>query len=238
MTSDHDNIFTVTDSIADILDTVENYNRLADYALKLIIACLAVTSAILFADVITYIYDFNSDVPYLGDYRISTGNFLIISAIALLTGTFVLFTVAYFTNRNARKMVTKKTTHMDRKGRKEEIIKFIMSIDWTETIAKVRKAKVAFAIYNATIVGIYALMIYFVFSVVTTLTISSFIYAISAGVYFLLYELLLVAVSVMLSILTETRRIRSSFREISNLNEIIAQMRWFVEEFERSNFQA
>jgi uncharacterized membrane protein YdcZ (DUF606 family) len=177
-------------------------------------------------------------VPYLGEYRISTGNFLIISAIAFLTGTFVLFTVAYFTNRDARKMVTKKTARIDRKGGKEEIIKFIMSIDWTETIAKVRKAKVAFAIYNATIVGIYALMIYFVFSVVTTLTISSFIYAISAGIYFLLYELLLVAVSVMLSILTETRRIRSSFREISNLNEIIGQMRWFVEEFERSNFQA
>ena len=238
MNSDNDNIFTVTDSIADILDTVENYNRLADYALKLIIAGLAVTSAILFADVITYRYDFRNVVPYLGEYRISAGTFLKISAIVFLVGTVVLFAVSYFTNRNARRMVTRKTSRIDRKGGKEGIVKFITSIDWAETIGKVHKAKRAFALYNSTIVGIYALMIYLVFSVVTTLTIRSLIFATFPGIYFLLYELLLVAVSVMLSVLTEIRRIRSSFREISNLNEIIAQMRWFVEEFERSNFQA
>ncbi len=238
MNSDNDNIFTVTDSIADILDTVENYNRLADYALKLIISSLAVTSAILFADVITYRYDFRNVVPYLGAYRISAGNFLIISFIVFLAGTVVLFAAAYFTNRNARKTVTRKTSRIDRKGGKEGIVKFITSIDWAETIWKVHKAKRAFALYNSTIVGIYALMIYLVFSVVTTLTIRSLLFATVPGIYFLLYELLLVAVSIMLSVLTEIRRIRSSFKEINNLNEIIAQMRWFVEEFERSNFQA
>ena len=190
MNSDNDNIFTVTDSIADILDTVENYNRLADYALKLIIAGLAVTSAILFADVITYRYDFRNVVPYLGYYRISAGTFLKISAIVFLVGTVVLFAVSYFTNRNARRMVTRKTSRIDRKGGKEGIVKFITSIDWAETIGKVHKAKRAFALYNSTIVGIYALMIYLVFSVVTTLTIRSLIFATFPGIYFLLYELL------------------------------------------------
>lgn len=238
----------VMDSIDDLsgaLKKIERYNYLFYLTGRMIISVLSFMVILFFAYFILLEHDFQEINPYLGTVKLSGygigGYYLDVSGIMMIIGAVAVYIVTVLLNRRALRKREWKAVPFDRSKGRDEIVGAITGIDWEKTRKELKRAKFSFIIYNLSIIGIYSFLLFFillflfVFSSVLILFLIHFTASIATN-FPLIYSILL-AISVLLSLLILRKTLKASLHELGGLDVILDQLRWFLDEFEKSGLQ-
>ncbi len=246
-----DELMKAMDSMDDLsasLKKLERYNYLFSFTGRMIFSVLLFLVIALFSYILVLESDFQSINPYLGTIRLSGasnfGTFIQVYDFVLLLGALGLYITTVNLNRRALMRRNWDIVPFDRTKGKDGLIGAIANIDWDKARKDLKGAKLSFVLYNITTVGVYSFLLFFavylvyffvvgplVFHSLQVLNIS---FTLTFGVMYIAISLTAVAIALWVL----RKKIRSSIDELRDLDTILREMRWFLDEFEKSGFQA
>lgn len=236
------------DELSGSLKKLERYNFLFYLTGRMIITALIFLVVVLFVYVLLLMNNFHEINPSFGTVRLSGaadfGTFLNIFALALITGAVVVYGMTLRMNRRALGAGKWEADAFDRTTGRNGLLGAITGIDWAKARNQLKKAKFSFVLYNLSIVGIYSFLIFFVLLFLSFFVFSfvlSFIMNALNTSLGLDYEFLYAVISalaILISVVILRKNLKKSFVELRELDTMLSELRWFLDEFEKSGFQA
>lgn len=239
MTVDVEKAMDSAEHLSRRIDDIDYYISLSRVTFYLAMALLVVVAIVLLIEIFVEMVDFQQInyslwSIYMGGYgAIFGGTFTAVPSLAFLIGTVFL----YFYSKHLIKIHRRKEVLLnkfDRSKGKDELVRFIAGIDWSDTLSKTRKAKISFGIYSASIVGVNSVVIF----AAILLFFAEIIFMTSSILSINMDFLIMVVVSIVLSITLQMKSVRSALSEFRDVEYLHSQLRMFVEEFQRSAIQA
>ena len=246
-----ENLSKAMDSMDELfasLKKVERYNFLYYLTGRMVATVLMFLAVAFFVYILMLMNNFQDLNPYLGTIRLSGsadfGTFLHLFFIVLLVGAVTVFITNVRMNRLALRAGRWEPELFDRSKGKDELLGAITKIDWEKAKKELRISKLSFVLYNISRVGIYSFLMFFVLLflysfivgpiVETVLRVLNVPYIVPFGLVYAVISVLAVFISV--GILR--KNLRNSVIELRELDNILGELRWFLNEFEKSGFQA
>ena len=244
---DLDRAMDSMDELSLALKKIDRYNFLFYLTGRMIISVLVFAALLLFGYILLLMHDFQNINPYFGTIKTGGygigGTFVDVFVIFLVIGAAAVYLETVFLNRALRGRDLNIVPFDRTKGR-DGIAGAITGIDWGKTRSELKSARFSFIIYNVSIIGIYSFLLFFILQVLYIFLSTVIIYflhitvSLSGTLYFQSTFAALAVLSVVISIAILRKKLRESFRELKELDGILEQLRWFLDEFEKSGFQA
>ncbi len=236
------------DELSSSLKKIERYNYLFYLTGRMVLTVLMFLAVAFFVYILILMNNFQEINPYLGTIRLSGaanfGTYLDLFTLALAVGAVIVFFVNVRMNRRALSSRQWEPETFDRSKGKDELLGTITRIDWAKAKSELSLAKLSFVLYNASIVGIYSflmffvlmLLFYFVFGLIIDLIMMAL--NVTYGLSFALMYIIMSILAVLISVGILRKRLRESLVELKGLDSMLNELRRFLDEFEKSGFQA
>lgn len=238
-----DPMLKVKESAEDLdstLNRINKYLSLFYVTWKMIVATLVFLAVALLIDNVVYVRDFQVMNSSLGSISLSNSNFggtfLDVLFFCVFVGAILVYVFSVHLNRIFFKGQKWKVHHYDSAKGPEEVVRFITGTNWEDTISDLKRAKISFILYNVSLVGVYSFLLFFVLLFGLSFGIAAS-RLISIYLLFPYYSIIAGIIAVFLSVVILRKRLHSSASELWETDEILKQLRWFADEFEKSGFQ-
>lgn len=235
------------DELSTSLKKIERYNHLFYLTGRMVLTVLMFLAVAFFLYVLILMNNFQDINPNLGTIRLSGaanfGTFLNLYTLVLAIGAVAVFIVNVRMNRRALRSKQWEPEVFDRSRGKDELLGAITRIDWAKAKGELRLAKLSFVLYNASIVGIYSFLVFFIlqigffFGFDFLLSIGMSLLHASYSQSFVFAHVILSVLAVLISVGILRKRLRESVVELRGLDNILNELRWFLDEFEKSGLQ-
>lgn len=237
-------MFEAVDDLIISLRKIDRYYSFRLTCWRIIVYILLFVAASLSIYICMLNLSFHNVNPYFGTLRlggnVSGGQYLNLYYIILFAGSIVVYFSSLATDRQIQRKETYPYPTIDRTKGRDEIARVVTGIDWNENSHRLKLAKFIFIVHSVLTIGIYSFLLYFVIQLILVVAgaMSANILHLSFSTFSVLVQVGVIVISILISLLISRRRIRSSLTELWELKEIISQLRWFINEFEKSGFQA